>query len=334
MTKEQLKDEILVAMSNMLDMIQLSALKEVLTVKLANVEVSSNTELATVNNNNDYYLDMFRAFKSQRLSEKTINMYMYTLKRFLEVVNRPLVNVSQNDIEYFLMVQGKTNNEVSLNNMRRNLSAFFGWLVKKRVITFNPCDGIEPYKEIKKPIDHLMPEDMELIKDGCKELRDRALVEFLNGTGVRVGEAVIVKISDIDFASGRVVVYGEKTKTYRLVLLDKVALGYIRKYVYSRGLDENSEEPLFVSLRTGKALTDDGIRCALKKIAAAGNLDRRIYPHLFRKSLATRIIRRGGTVGDAGDYLGHSENTVTGKHYTFKDDTHIVNIFNKYVATV
>lgn len=334
MTKEQLKDEIIVAMSNVLDVMQLTTLKDVLTSKFAHVEVSSNTELATLNNNNDYYLDMFKAFKSQRLSEKTINMYMYSLKRFLEVVNKPLVNVSQNDIEYFLMIQGKTNNEVSLNNMRRNLSAFFSWLVKKRVITFNPCDGIEPYKEIKKPIEHLEPEDMELVKDGCSSSRDRAIVEFMRCTAVRVGEAVNMKISDIDFKTGKVIVYGEKTKTYRVVMLDNVAMGYIKKYLYERGETETSNAPLFASIRKGESLTDSGIREVLKGIAKRGGMDRRLYPHLFRKSCATSIIRRGGTVGDAGDYLGHSDNSVTGRHYAFKDDSHVVNIFNKYVACV
>lgn len=334
MNKEQLKDEILVAMSNALEPYQMSMLKEVLTEKLEKVEVNGTTELATVDNSNEYYIDMFKAFKGRRLSEKTMKIYLFTLQKFTDLVRKPLINVSQNDVEFFLMKLAKTNSETSLNNAKRNLSAFFSWLVKKRVITFNPCDGIEPFKEIKKPIEHLMPEDMELVKEGCEEARDRALVEFLKITAARVGEVVNVKISDIDFKSGKVIIYGFKTKTFRIVMLDTVALGYIRRYIDSRGLSEDSDEPLFVSKKTGAALTDDGIRCALKRIAERGKLNRRLYPHLFRKSVATQIIRRGGTVEDAGDYLGHAENTVTGRHYTAKDESHIVNIFNRYVATV
>lgn len=175
---------------------------------------------------------------------------------------------------------------------------------------------------------------MEVLKSGCKDTRDRALLEFMRCTAVRVGELISIDINHIDFNSGKVIVYGHKTKTYRTVMLDKIALGYVRKYIVERNASLWDEAPLFTSKRGGERLTEDGIRNMLNEIAKASGIGRRIYPHLFRKSCATAIIRRGGTVGDAGDYLGHSENTVTGKHYTYKDDTHVENIFNKYVACV
>lgn len=331
MTKEQFKDDVLLTMSIYIDAKELEILNTVLVNKLKDIEIQETQYLATTDNSNEYYVRMFNAFKGQRLSEKTMKAYNHTLKLFCTMINKPFTQVTSTDIEYFLMKQNCS--EVSLNNYRRNLSAFFSWMVKKRIITFNPCNELEPYKEVKKPIDHLNPEDMELIKDGCTSARDRAIVEFLRCTAVRVGEAINVKISDINFNNGHLIVYGEKTKTYRIVMLDKIALGYIRKYIHERGLNEMSDAPLFAS-RTGKALGDCGYRLVLKKIAENGNVNRRLYPHLFRKSCATSIVRRGGTVGDASDYLGHTENTVTGRHYTFKDDTHVVNIFNRYVATV
>lgn len=334
MTKEQFKDDILLAMSNALDSEQLQMLKDVLVNKLMRVEFEKNTELATVENNNEYYLSMFQAFKGQRLSEKTMKVYMSVLNAFVGCVNKPLVNVTTNDIEFYLVQMSKKLTEVSLNNYKRYLSAFFSWMVKKRIITFNPCDSVEAYKEVKKPIDHLNPEDMEVLKNGCKDTRDRALIEFLRCTAVRVGEVVTVDINHIDFSSGKVIVYGHKTKTYRTVMLDKVALGYIKMYLNERGATIYDDAPLFISKRGGRRMSECGIRCILHNLSKNANIGRRIYPHLFRKSCATSIIRRGGTVGDASDYLGHSENTVTGKHYTFKDETHVENIFNKYVACV
>lgn len=334
MTKEYFKDDVLLAMSNVLNKEQLSILHDVLTVRLKDIEFQNNTELMTVDNSNEYYIKMFVKFKENRLSEKTINAYMQTLNKFTALITKPLVNVTANDIELFLMHSAQTAKEVSLNNYRRNLSAFFGWMVKKHIITFNPCDSVEAYKEVQKPIDHLNPEDMEALKNGCKDSRERALIEFMRCTAVRVGELISVDINHIDFNSGKVMVYGHKTKTYRTVMLDKIALGYVRKYIIERNASLWDESPLFISKRGGERLTEDGIRNMLNEIAKASGIGRRIYPHLFRKSCATSIIRRGGTVGDAGDYLGHSDSTVTGKHYTFKDDAHVENIFNKYVAIV
>lgn len=334
MTKEYFKDDVLLAMSNILSKEQLSILHDVLIVRLKDIEFQNNAELMTADNSNEYYIKMFVAFKENRLSEKTINAYMQTLNKFTALITKPLVNVTANDIELFLMRSSQTAKEVTLNNYRRNLSAFFGWMVKKHIITFNPCDSVEAYKEVQKPIDHLNPEDMEILKNGCAKAKQRALLEFLRCTAVRVGELVAVNVKDIDFSTGKVLVYGYKTKTYRTVMLDRVAMGYIRKYLDERGVSLWDDVPLFASERTGKRLGEDGIRYILRKINKNSESQRRIYPHLFRKSCATSIIRRGGTVGDAGDYLGHSDSTVTGRHYTFKDDTHVENIFNKYVAIV
>lgn len=332
MTREQFRDDILITMKEHLSSEQLGILKDVLINRLQNVEFTESGALATLDNSNEYYLKMFNAFKSQRLSEKTMNMYNYALKKFINFINKPLVHITSTEIDFFLMKQ--TCSETTKNNYKRFLSAFFSWLVKKRIITFNPVNEIESFKEVRKPIDHLDVDEMERVRDGCKKPRDRAMIEFLRCTAVRVSEMVNVRVCDVDFSSGQLLVYGEKTKTYRTVMLDKVALGYIRKYLDARGVPLNSEEPLFITMRGNRLVNPSTVRSSLKRIAKDGGVERRLYPHLFRKSCATSIMRRGGTLGDASDYLGHSENTVTGRHYIFKDDSHIINIFNKYVAMV
>ena len=334
MTKAEFRDDIVMAMAHYLSSDQVAVLKDILNNRLQKVEFDSIQLPATCETNNRYYIEMFKAFKSSRLSEKTMKSYLYTIERFDAMVNKPFSMISSIDIECFLMEMKKTSSEVSLNNYKRNLSAFFSWMVNKHIITFNPCKEVDSYKEIKKPIDHLNPEDYEQIKQACATARDRALIEFMRCTALRVGELVSVDVKDIDFGSGKVIVYGHKTKTYRIVMIDKIAEGYIKAYFAQRGISISSDEPLFVSERGGSRLSEDGIRNILHKIKENGDLDRRLYPHLFRKSCATSIIRRGGTVGDAGDYLGHTENTVTGRHYAYKDDQHTVNIFNKYVACV
>ena len=81
-------------------------------------------------------------------------------------------------------------------------------------------------------------------------------------------------------------------------------------------------------------LSKDGVYYAVKTIAKRSELAKNVYPHILRKSTATNIIRRGGSDELAGEYLGHTPSSVTGRHYTYKGADHIVEIFNKYVRAI
>ena len=130
-------------------------------------------------------------------------------------------------------------------------------------------------------------------------------------------------------------VYEGKTKAYRTACLDSVAAKYLTEYISSRRIPFNSNEALFISVRGySKPLDEGGIRGALYAICNRAGLSRRVYPHLFRKTTATNIVKRGGSVQDAGEYLGHKYRTVTGRHYVNIGDDHVMSIFNKFVAMV
>ena len=78
----------------------------------------------------------------------------------------------------------------------------------------------------------------------------------------------------------------------------------------------------------------DGIYASIKDIAKRANMDKSIYPHLFRKTTATNICRRGGSEDAAGEYLGHAPRNVTGKHYTYKSEQYVEQIFHNFVEAV
>ena len=178
--------------------------------------------------------------------------------------------------------------------------------------------------------------DWELLKKGCWDARSRALMEFMRCTAMRRGEIPQVKISDIDFATGKIVVYGHKTNRYRTVFLDKVAIFYIRQYMSERNVTETSELPLFTHLKGDitRTLEDRGIYAVIKLIAQRAGIEKRIYPHLFRKTTATNIVKRGGSIDAAGEYLGHAPRNVTGKHYTYMSPQYTEKIFHEYVEAV
>lgn len=114
-----------------------------------------------------------------------------------------------------------------------------------------------------------------------------------------------------------------------------VAIKYITDYIFSRNLGLNSSEYLFTSIKSKhEPLTIGGIRCAIVSISNRSKINRRVYPHLFRKTTASNIVKRGGSVHDAGEYLGHKDRSTAGQHYAFVSEEHTIEIFNKYVAMI
>jgi site-specific recombinase XerD len=126
----------------------------------------------------------------------------------------------------------------------------------------------------------------------------------------------------------------QNTQNYTTLYLDDVAMKYLKDYIASRNGSNNPNEPLFTQSLTTKPMSDEAVRATIKRIKSNAKIDRRIYPHLFRKTTATNIVKRGGSVHDAGEYLGHKDQSVTGKHYSYISEEHTRNIFEKYVATV
>ena len=336
--KEKLKNDILVGMRIYLDVTTMAILEAVIVKAVKDIEMTAQETLpAAVDDTNNYIIELFMARKAPKLKESTVEAYMCTVKEFITFANKPLNHVSECDIECYLYKKKQMkNNNTSLNNLRRNLSAFFTWMRKVKLISDNPCDGVEAFEQIEKPIDHLEVIEVQQVIKGCKHKRDRAILEFMRCTAMRKGEVPLVNICDIDFATGRIMIYGHKSSRYRTVFLDKVALFYIREYLKERGVSEDSKEPLFTHIRGDKTkvLEKDGLYATIKAIAKRSKIERRVYPHLYRKTTATQIVRRGGSDEIAGEYLGHAPKNVTGKHYTYKGDQHVEQIFRNYVEAV
>lgn len=335
-TSEVFINRILISMSSHIDVNSLSILKEVMLKTLQSYKIEYMETLPVAyDNSNEYIVQLFVATKGSKLSPKTVSYYLDTIKRLLTFAhNKSLTAITSIDINCFLNSLKRDNTEVSLNNHRRNISAFFTWMRKSHLVIENPCEAIEPYKQIEKPIDHLEATEYDQLKSGCKTKRDRAIIEFLRSTAMRVGEISSVKISDINWSTGLISIYGEKTCTYRPVCLDSIAIKYLSEYITERKLSLSSDAPVFTQMRSYKSLGDNGIRDTIHNIKARSGLARRVYPHLFRKTTATNIVLRGGSIHDAGEYLGHKDSSTAGKHYSYISNEHTINIFKKYVATI
>lgn len=326
--KTEVRNRILYKMADCMTSDQRARLNDAIVSALRDMDVTrASNELATVDDTNEHILEMFRTIKGPHLSKESLRMYMYTARRFVDIIHKSILTVGPLDVELFIQAMSKTNSRTSCNNHLRNLSALFRWLVIQRIITFNPCDQVEPLKEIKKPIERLTFEEFDRMKNGCKSLKDRCLIEFLRCTALRTEELTPLTVDSIDYSNGSILAYIPKQRKYRTVYLDRLTLGYLKEY--TAGIDGNA--PLFRG-RQGRPMSADSFNRALRNIAARAGIKKHVYVHLMRRTCATRIVERGGSIEEAGIYLGHQPAGVTGQHYTDFGETYIKRIFDKYVA--
>lgn len=344
--KEILRDTILTQMKPYLDVMMMDMLNQAIVKALFHVDVVEMETLpATRETTNEYILELYAMKKLPKLSKQTAKYYLLSVKNLISFSGKSLLNITDMDIEYYLYSYArKGNSATTVNNERRNLSAFFTWMRKSHLIADNPVDGVEKWSEIEKPIDYLKDWEMEALRDACKVtaknkvakmneyrecIRDRALLEFLRSTAVRVGECVTVDRKDVNWTTGEVLIYGHKTRKYRTACLDDIAKYHLKKYIDSR---TDADEALFVSIKgTHGRIHKNGIEYIIRKIAERSILDRRVYPHLLRKTTATNMAKRGCPRELVAFYLGHRDgNTKTlNKHYAATDPAQITQAFWK-----
>ena len=259
------------------------------------------------------------------MSPATVSSYVSDVEFFFKALgNVPLEKISASDIENYLSSMVKEGQ--SSRSEARALSAlrsFFNWAVAEREIEFNPCDGI-PTPKLGRYLPSVLSVDevFSIIEsvDLSKPygLRDRAILEVLYGCGLRVSEAVSLKISCIYFQEGFISVVGKGDKQ-RLVPLGGAAADAVANYLAERPEPFSPEfsDILFLN-KFGKSLSRVSVFNLVKTQAMAAGIHKEISPHTFRHSFATHLIENGADLRVVQEMLGH-ESILTTEIYTHVD---------------
>lgn len=159
----------------------------------------------------------------------------------------------------------------------------------------NPCRAIKVIKYERKEREGLTAIELEKVRMACKNVREKALVEFLYGTGARVTEACTIKISDVDFEKGEVWLFGKGSKHRKSYITAKCAL-YLSEYLNSR---DDKSEYLFVSERKPhNSLKKEAIERVIRNLGKRSDIGRELFPHLFRHTVATDMLQKSIPVTD------------------------------------
>lgn len=252
------------------------------------------------------------------LSINTIVAYRQDLLEFLMFLksrNMTSWPTEAIDIEAFLAQQHQENKaSSSISRMISSLRKFYQWLARKNIQKLNPMIEIDaPQKEFRQPVVLVQSEVALLLNQpnlkNSLGLRDRALLETLYATGMKVSEAINLKFSDIHADLQLVKISSDETKE-RLIPISVNALKWLKKYqdkAYKLLLKAEIEDYVFLNNR-GKPLTRQAVWQIIKRYAVKAQLDKEITPHTLRQSFATQMLENGADFRVVQEILGRSNN--------------------------
>lgn len=322
--------EVLRRMQTVIEETQLNELKNVLNMAFAGCELAENTELQVVDRSWVGDLEDFLVSKAlEGKSPETIGRYRYELNRLLSYVNKGVTDILPGDISGYMRMYKKIRkvSNQTLKNVRTVYSSFFTWLFLHDRIQKNPMILVEDIKveqRLKKPY---TDEERELMLRNCKSLRDKAMLEFMYSTAVRVSELASINREDIRFSTKDLIVFGKGGKERVVYLNDRTNM-YVREYLESR-TDKNPA--LFVGIRAPhNRMTKAGIEDAVRRIGRRAGV-KNAHPHRFRRTAATNALNRGMPVQEVSKFLGHAKLDTT-MIYCSVDEVTVKNHHRKYLS--
>ncbi len=234
-----------------------------------------------------------------------------------------------------MSLNGESKSKATINRKVSALRTFYDFLVDEGEIDRNPFSGIRLAKNDKRRIDFLEIEEverlLELPDDSRKGLRDRALLEFMYGTGARVTEVVRLRIGDLNLKMGFVTLRDVNDES-RIVPLGKYAREAMENYLTQayetmKGGPAGNDDHVFINYRA-EALTRQGIWKILKTYGEQIGVGERMTPQLLRDSFAVHILKNGGDLKSLQELMGFEDMSV-GIAYLAVTDIHVRDVFKR-----
>ena len=223
---------------------------------------------------------------------------------------------------------------LSARSIQRRLSAsrtFFRYLIREKEVKKNPITSVSAPKGKKRLPGNLdadrMARLLDIPGDGAIVDRDRAILELLYSSGLRLAELTDLNIGDVDMHDATVRVTGKGNKD-RIVPVGRHALKALRQWSITRGdLANAHEQAMFVSNR-GTRISSRSVQARVKHWAKTQGIDANVYPHLFRHSFATHMLESSHDLRGVQELLGHA-NISTTQVYTHLDFQHLAQIYDQ-----
>lgn len=284
------------------------------------------------------------------LSPHTLRAYGNDLERFqvflVEYLGTERKELSLEDVDtltvraFVAHLQREGLSRTSQGRMLSAVKGFFRWTCHEELLPANPADPVPTPKTESKLPRHLRPGEIEDLMEAFDDeddgdplvRRNRAILEVLYATGLRVGELVSLDWGDLDL-SGRVLRVVGKGSKERMVPLGEPAVEALRKWLdvwedvraEANGLGDDDGEPVWLGARGGR-LADRVVRTILDRAVEKSALSRGVHPHALRHTFATHLLEAGADLRSIQELMGHSSLSTT-QRYTHLDVDRLLNVY-------
>lgn len=248
-------------------------------------------------------------------SKNTRDSYLYDLKELAIFYNKNIAYLKREDIQEYLrkLVNKKARTKAHYLTV---FNSFYSFLVKENIIAINPCENIKMPKLEKKLPEYLSVEEVDKLLDiktnTVYEKRNKAMLEMLYGTGVRISELINLTMSNIFLEDKMIKVFGKGSKE-RIIPINTYALDCLVDYLQfgrSALLGTKTSEYVFISSRRTK-ITRQAFFKIIKKLCEEAGIKKNISPHILRHSFATHLLHNGADLRIVQELLGHSDISTT-----------------------
>lgn len=267
------------------------------------------------------------------LSKNTVDGYYRDLVAFFEYVKKTYKKIEKKDITNYIMYISKDKNSKTVNRHIVSIRNYFKYLSRNGLISDNPCDYIVGLK-MPKTVPHVLNEDeinklLDIKCENALDYRNKAMLELMYSSGLRVSELLSLEVNDIDFEMNAVRCFGKGSKE-RIVPLDDIATIALKNYinVYRNTLLKNKSSNLLFLNAHGNSLSRQGFFKILKEIALEKGINKELSPHTIRHSFATHLINHGADLRSVQTLLGH-ENIKTTQIYTHISNNYVKEKYNE-----
>lgn len=260
----------------------------------------------------------------RKYPDNTVNSYLSDITIFKEYLSSLKINylrIDKDIIREYLKVLGNSNyKSSSINRILSSLKNYYDYLKYKHLIEYNPLKDLNRPKKEKRLPNFINNNDYEeIIKKSLERTdfigrRNTLLLELLYSSGIRISEALNIKIKDINMGDKSIRILGKGSKM-RIVYFGEYAKEYLEEYLKVRN---SSLEYLFLN-KNNTLLTRRGAEYIISNLVKTSLLKKKVTPHTFRHSYATEMLNNGADIRSVQELLGHSSLSTTGIY------THVTN---------
>jgi integrase/recombinase XerD len=253
-------------------------------------------------------IKLFLSIKEiEGISKNTVKNYTYQLNMFFDKINKSIGDIDTDDIRSYLSIFSKQK-QTTVNTKFTIIKNFFDWLKEEEYILKNPALKIK----IKKP-KILLPkcltiEELIILKESCRTLKERALIETFYATGCRLSELVSLNVNNINYSNMQTIITGKGNKE-RNIYFNETSLIYLKKYIKTR--NDNCSALFVTERKPYRRMQNRLIQRLVENIAKRSGIQKKITCHVLRHTFASSMLNNGADITVIQSLLGHASPNTT-----------------------